>query len=127
MIDAALITALLDDGGVSGLVSDRVFVWGSRQGTAYPYVTAQRISTAGASHLNGPNTLEWPRFQIDCWAQTALAALNCAEAVRAALDNITVAGDPTFTATFQDQSGPAPDGETRSFRVSQDYLLFHSR
>lgn len=131
-IEAALTAELLADAGVTALVGDRIFPMGGRQGTAYPYVTYMRISTAGAERLDGPNTLEWPRFQIDCWAAaaptgSALQALSVAEAIRLAIDNVPIDGDPAFAATFQDQSGPAPDEETRSFRVSQDYLVFHER
>lgn len=127
-IEAALIAALTADAGVSALVSDRVFPWGAQQSAAMPYVTIQRISTVGAKHLNGPDTLEWPRFQIDVWVQKLpLDAIAVAEAIRLAIDNITVAGSPTFTATFQDQRGPVPDSETRSFGVSQDYFISYER
>ena len=126
-VEAALIAALKASSGVAAAVVSRVFIVGGRQGAEYPYVTIQRISTAGARRLDGASTLEWPRFQIDSWGATALDALNAAEAVRLAIDNITVAGDPPITATFQNQDGPRPDEETRNFRVSQDYLVFHSR
>lgn len=127
-VDAALIAALAADPGVSALVADRVFTWGGRQGVAYPYLTVQRITTVGATHLNGPNTLEWPTFQIDCWSSaSALEAVTIADAVRLAIDNVTIAGNPTIEATFKDQRGPAPDEETRNFRVSQDFLVFHER
>lgn len=126
-VEAALIAALKASSGVGGVVGARVFIVGGRQGAEYPYVTIQRISTAGARRLDGANTLEWPRFQVSSWGATALDALNTAEAVRLAIDNITVAGDPTITATFQNQDGPEPDPETRNFRVLQDYFVFHSR
>lgn len=126
-LEAAFIAALTADAEVSALAGGRVFTWGGRQGAEYPYVTIQRISTPGASHLDGPATLEWPRFQVDVWAETGLAALNLAEAIRAAVDHRTIAGNPEFTATFQDQRGPAPDEQTRNFGVSQDFLVFHER
>ncbi len=126
-LEAALIAALKADAGVLALAESRVFVAGARQGEEYPYVTVQRISTQTAEHLNGPSDLDWPRIQIDCWDGKALTALNLGEAIRAAIDNIEKAGDPIFTATFQDQRGPAPDEETRNFRVSQDYFVFHAR
>lgn len=133
MIEVALITALTANSEVSALVGNRVFVMGSRQGSTYPYVTIQRISTVGAEHLNGPATLEWPRIQIDCWASpddptgAALKALTIADAIRTALDQQTITGTPTFTATFQDQRGPSADEETKTQRVGQDYLVFYAR
>lgn len=125
--EAALIAALKGNAGLAAIVGSRVFVFGGRQGADYPYVTIQRISTTGANRLDGANTLEWPRFQIDSWGTAALDALTAAEAVRRAIDNITVPGDPTITGTFQNQDGPRPDEETRNFRVSQDFLIFHER
>ena len=121
--EAALVAALNANAGVSAL--GPVFIAGGRQGTAYPYATLQRISTAGANHLDGASNLDWPRFQIDAWGVTAIAALNLAEAIRTAIDHQTIAG--SSYPTFQDQRGPAPDEETRNFRVSQDYLVFHER
>ena len=95
---------------------------------AYPYVTVQRIATSGADYLDGPTNLEWPLFQIDCWSEKALAALAVAEAVRAGIEAVErTAGGVTFTATFQDQRGPAPDEQTRNFRVGQDYHVFYER
>lgn len=127
-LEAALIAALTANAGVSALVVSRVFIAGGRQGSEYPYVTLQRISTQGAGHLDGPSNLDWPRVQIDVWGTTGLSVLNVAEAIRTAIDGITVSSlGLAFDATFQDQRGPAPDEETRNFRVSQDYLVFHSR
>lgn len=126
-IEAALVAALMADAGVVALAAGRVAIAGGTQGTAYPYVTVQRISTPGTPTLIAASTLDYPRFQVDCWGADALSALNLGEAVRSALDHVTIAGDPEFTATFQDQSGPAPDEETRKFRVSQDYFLWHER
>lgn len=126
--EAALVAALIADAGVLALVARRVFIAGGREGEVYPYVTIERISTQGAAHLDGPSDLDWPRFQIDAWGTEALSVLNIAEAVRVSIDgkNSTAAG-LTFFASFQDQRGPAPDEETRNFRVSQDYLIFHER
>jgi len=127
-IDAALIAALTGAAGVTALAGKRVFVAGARQGAEYPYVTIQRISTQGAGHLDGPSNLDWPRFQIDAWGVTAISALDLAEAIRVAIDGVTTtAGGYIFSATFQDQRGPSPDEETRNFRVSTDYFLFHGR
>lgn len=127
-IEAALIAALKVNASVAALVVTRVGIVGGIQNALYPYVTIQRISTQGAAHLDGASNLDWPRFQIDCWGTEALSALNAAEAVRTAIDAVPLTSlDRVFTATFQDQRGPAPDEETRNFRVSQDYFIFCER
>lgn len=127
-IEAALVAALTAETTVSALVGSRVFPPGGRQGSAYPYVIYQRISTQGAAYLDGPANLEWPRIQIDVWGTTAKSASDAAEAIRTFIDNVERSGaGVTFTATFQDQRGPDIDEETRNFRVSQDFFLWHQR
>jgi hypothetical protein len=130
-IEAALTAAVTGDATLAGLLGTRFFLIGARQGVAYPYATYQRISTAGAAYLDGDANLEWPRFQIDVWAKTALEALDIAEAIRAFLCPTptverTGAG-LRFTASFQDQRGPTLDDESRNFGVSQDYYLTYGR
>lgn len=126
-VETVLIAALKANATIAAMTAGRISVWGGLQDPAYPYVTIQRISTPTAEHLNGPATLQWPRIQFDIWATKATEAMDVAEAIRTAIDNVAVAGNPGFTATFQDQRGPAPDSETRSFGVSQDYFLYHER
>lgn len=127
-VEAAIVAALKANAGVSALAGTRVFIEGAQQGGTYPFVTVQRISTPTASHLNGASNLDWPRIQIDAWSQVALEALNTSEAIRSALDciEINISG-VIFTATFQDQRGPAPDESTKNFNVSQDYFAWHKR
>lgn len=123
--------AVTGDATVSGLIGTRFFMIGTRQGNAYPYATYQRISTAGAGYLDGDANLEWPRFQIDVWAKTALEALDIAEAIRTFLcPTPTVArtgAGLSFTAKFEDQRGPTLDDESRNFGCSQDYFLTYGR
>jgi hypothetical protein len=126
--EAALAAALSAEPTVSAHLAARVFPVGGRQGTDYPYATYQRVSTVGAAHLDGAADLEWPRFQIDVWGASALAALNAAEAIRAFLDATERSGAGlSFLATFQDQRGPTLDEETRNFGCSQDYLIWYGR
>ena len=127
-VEETLVAALLADAAVSALVSDRVFVTGGRQGATRPYVTVQRITTKTNASLDASSTLDAALTQIDSWADTALAARGLAEAVRAAIDCRDIeTQDPWFNAVLQDDRGPTTDEETRAFRVSQDYDLWHSR
>ncbi|MFZ5745276.1 MAG: DUF3168 domain-containing protein [Pseudomonadota bacterium] len=127
-VEEALVAVLSADAGVTALAAARIFPAGGRQGAAYPYATFQRISTSGAGHLDGPSNLDWPRLQIDCWAETAPAAMALAEAVNSALDGQALNGAGLdFYATRQDLRGPSADEQTRKFRVSIDYYLWHER
>lgn len=124
--EAALAAALLGEATVSALVDD-VFPVGGRQGPAGTYATFQRIDTNSSDHLDGPGTLDWPRLQLNIWADKALDARNAAEAIRTFLNKQerTAAG-LTFTASLQADFGDF-DEATRKHRVVQDYLIFHTR
>lgn len=123
-----MVAAVLAEASIAAHIGDRFFPVGGAQGAAYPYATYQRISTQGAGHLDGASTLDWPRFQIDFWAKTALAASDAAEAFRAFFDSIERAGAGlTIEATFQDQRGPALDEQSRNFGCSQDYFVWYER
>ncbi len=126
--EAALVAVLNADASVAAQIGTRVFPIGGRQGTAYPYATYQRISTAGEPFLDGPSDLDHPRFQIDTWGDTALAALTAANAIRTAIDGVEKTGAGlTISATFQDQRGPTLDEETRKFGCSLDFFIWHER
>ena len=128
MIEETLVAALTANAGVAAQISTRFFPVGGRQGTALPYATWLRVSTQGAPSLNDASRLDWPRFQIDCYGATALAALTAAAAIRTALDAATLtASGISFSATFQDQRGPEKDPDTTNWRVGQDYFIFHER
>jgi hypothetical protein len=127
-IEAALVAALTGEASVSALAGSRVFPIGGRQGAQYPFITFQRISTQGAAHLDGPSTLDWPRFQLNLNGDTADEARELAEVVLLFLDGREhSAAGMTFTATFQDQRGPTLDEVTKKFGAQQDYLLWHER
>jgi hypothetical protein len=70
--EVAVIAALKANAALAALVGTRISIFGGQQNVAFPYVTVQRISTAGTAHLNGPATLEWPRLQIDAWSPSAV-------------------------------------------------------
>ncbi len=127
-VEAAVIAALKASPSVNALVGTSIAIWGGKQSSSPLYVTVQRISTEGAGHLDGPSNLDWPRIQIDVWGTDGLSALNVAEAIRTAIDAVPQTSlGVEFSATFQDQRGPAPDEETRNFRVSSDFLVFYER
>lgn len=127
-IEEALVAAVQAAGGVTALIGNRFFLAGSRQGAVYPYATYQRISTAGAATLDGTSTLDWPRMQIDVWAEKPADAIAASEALRAALDGQSLSGAGIdFYPTLQDLRGPAADEVTQKFNVQQDYYLWHER
>lgn len=125
--EETLTAVVTGDAGLAALIGDRFFPIGTRQDVAYPYVTYQRIATPRAKHLNGKATLQWPRFQLNIWADTKAQARAVADALDTLLDAVehTAAG-LTIECTLQDDRS-AFDEATRKPGVSQDYLVWHSR
>jgi len=90
MIDAALRTILANDADVTALVGSgsnaRIYPMLVPENGTYPCITYQEISyiiPRGLVNAAGPAT---SRYQFNCWARTALAAKELAEAVRGGLD-----------------------------------------
>lgn len=125
--EETLAAVVSGDAALVALIGDRFFPIGTKQGPASPYVTYQRISTAGAAHLRGASNLDWPRFQFNVWGDTLASARAVADALRTLLDAVehTAAG-LTIECTFKDERTSFAE-DTRKPGVSQDYLVWHSR
>lgn len=126
---------LLAAPAIAALVGTRVYPLRLPQKATFPAIVLQRISDVRWSHLRGAGSLARPRFQVDCWATTHLAATQLGSLCRARL-----AG---FAGTFTDAESPATvirvqaivmDSEQDLFeedinggicRHSADYFLFH--
>lgn len=121
----ALAAAITADAGFTALAGNRFFIKGGRQGAAYPYAVFDVISTDSAIHLEGNSDLEAIYVQIECYAETADGARALRTAIKTVLDvpSVTAAG-VTFSTTFQNQRGPAPDEETRKHRADLDCKLW---
>ena len=121
----ALVAAIVADSAFASLAGNRFFVKGGRQGSAYPYAVYDVIATENPVHLDGTSTLDAPYVQIECYGETASSARAVRNAIRAVLDQPSVTAlATTFSATFQNQRGPAPDEETRKHRADLDCKLW---
>ena len=81
-----LYTLLSNASAVTALVGTRITPGIASQDTATPYITYQMTDTLNANAINtnvkiGANT----SIQIDCWADTPLAATALGDVVEAAL------------------------------------------
>jgi hypothetical protein len=89
VLEESLATYLATYTGLVSLVSDRIYHFDIKQGSDFPCVTYQRISTLrilthDSAGIGGD--LVTPRFQFSCWATTYLAAKAVADQIRAGLN-----------------------------------------
>lgn len=88
MILAAFRTHLAADATVAGLVGTAIYGDDVPQDAAPPFVALQLISAPRQYVLAGSTGHARPRVQVDCWAATKLAAIEIADAVTAALEDV---------------------------------------
>lgn len=88
MIEGAIRKLLLDHAGTAALVSTKIYLGQAPQGTLFPCITYNRISTAGRDlHHSSNAKLAQPRFQISCWGGDPTEAKEVAVQVRKCLNN----------------------------------------
>ena len=85
-LETALVYHLKNDAGVAAAVGARVFPMFAPEGTDFPYLVFNRISTARSGHQAAASGLAEARIQIDVWDDDPLTADTTADAVRDALD-----------------------------------------
>lgn len=133
----ALRYRLANTGGVTSLVSSRVYLTGNvPQDTPYPYITVFEVDSVGHHHFTAAAGLLTTRVQIDMYAREATAAYAIADAVRTALDGyrgtITVSTSPITLQMCHMQTQQinidSPTGTEQSglHRVTQDYMCAHA-
>lgn len=118
-------THLAADAEVLALVADRI-VWGSRpQGETLPCVVLHRITGARDYHLMGRSGLVESLVQIDCWAETWLAAKGVARAVGSALDSLVT--DPFQKAFLTSERDDFEIDDGRSYhRTLLEARVWHA-
>jgi hypothetical protein len=95
-----------------------------------PCVTLQEVSAGEDWTHDGPDGLDSPRVQMDCWATTGTAAMAAARALKAEMertDTVTVGGWIFHPASLELKRATIDelDGGTKVFRVQQDFEFYH--
>ena len=85
-----------------------------------PAITHTRIGGAPVSSFDGQDGLDNGLYQLDCWAETAKAARQLADAVAAAIDDAAALGS-TLESVVNDY-----EEDTRLYRVSMDFSFWHA-
>jgi len=132
VIETALYDLLRLDTTVSGIVSDRIEPQIIPQGTAYPAIRLNHISSVREHNLVDTVEMVPARFQIDCYGSTHAGARTLADAVRGALDNYRgTVGTVVIQAThlidegdyFSEQVGV---DQLRRYGKRQDYTIWYN-
>ena len=125
---AATINTITGD-GVPGPAGRQAISWFDRQrGDPLPGITLSKISPVREYDHSGPDRLDRPRVQIDCYARTSAAAAALHRAVRAEMEAGADVAGIRFHPAQLDGEGWTFDGEEDGgeplYRASQDFLFY---
>ncbi|HEV2378716.1 MAG TPA: DUF3168 domain-containing protein [Terriglobia bacterium] len=101
-VETGLVRILTTNSGVSALVATRIYPVLAVEGTPFPCLVYQRISTArDANSMDNAAELPRARFQFSCLASNFTDAVALEVAVRTALAGFTgLADDTTIQAAL---------------------------
>lgn len=121
----ASIAAAVTEGGVS-----RIFPVVLPAGTKKASIVYSRISGEGDYTMAGRSGYARPRYQIDAWAPTIMAAASLANFIKDALDGFSGAiGSGMNSVVVQGVfcAGEREDWDAvvEMYRVSRDYVIHH--
>jgi len=116
MVETEVIATLT--AGSPTLAGDRIYAHILPDGTAFPAISFQRVSTAAVNNLAGHALRDLVRIQVDVWARTYDEAKTVAAEVRQRMQE--AAGFKGLMANEWDDFEP----DTELFRVSGDYMVW---
>lgn len=124
--EIGLRTFLLADATIAGLVSTRCYPTHLPQAPTLPALVYHKITGERTYHSGGADGLAGIRFQIDSYGESVEAAKGLAEAVRKRLSGYKgAAGSTEIYAGFLVDDSDNWDSELQTYRVSQDYTVWH--
>lgn len=131
-IGKAIYSILSNNGAVAALVGTKIFPARAEQGTEYPFIVYNTISTnpSNTYGASGKSTLDMVRVQITVLANTQAAIDNIASKIRIALDYYTVSAvvvaGVTISNIFFDEENDFFDntaGQEGIYIKNQDYII----
>lgn len=129
-LEEGLSTFLLATAEVETLVGTRVYGLRIMQGSTFPCITKQRISTPRqiTHDMSGSSgVLAHPRFQIDAWGVSEASVKAVADAVRVALNGKTGSlgsGAVAIRAALVSEESPDYNPETDLYRSRSEYIIW---
>lgn len=130
-MEEALISLLLEDAGVSALVSDRInFQRRSQSESSMPAIVMHKISAPRDYNMSGPSNLIETRIQVDCFGEKYKSAKTLARAVVAVLNGFSgVKSGVSFQRISidneRDTDGKESAADRYLFMTSLDLLIWH--
>ncbi len=126
IVEEALYSRLTDFAGLTSLVGSRIYPLVRRQGSALPALSYQMISSPREHLMVADADVVGPRFQVDCWDDSALGVKNVAKQTRLALQDYsgteaTIVIQRIFLENEIDDYSPS----TKIYRVTQDYIVWY--
>lgn len=129
-IEEGLTTLFLSTAGITNLVGTRVYGMRIKQGSTFPCITKQRISTPRlATHdtSGSSGVLAHPRFQIDAWGISEATVKAVADAIRTALNGWTGSlgsGAISIQAALISEEAADYDPQTDLYRSRSDFIIW---
>ncbi len=107
---AGLVSLLTGEATISAIVSSRVYIGKSPQKAPFPHIVITQMDSEENNSLDGSGELRFITYDIDCKAQTSVAAESLASAARTFIKNYSgTAGSFTIGAVLV--NGEADDYE----------------
>lgn len=127
-IEAALVTRLLADGTVAGIIGTRVYYAVLIQNATLPAVRYQRVTSRRPSVMGVDTGLVETTFQIDCWAATLDGMADLRDACRRAVQRWRDLGaSPAISDTFiDDERDHGREHDLEAYRGGLDIRIWHS-
>lgn len=88
MMEDDLFAALSANTALAAIVATRIYPIILKEGSTFPALTYQRISSPAEHSLQGRSGLSTVRLQITCWADSFSAVASLKAAVREAIHSI---------------------------------------
>jgi len=118
MSEQNLYSALVNDSGVSALVSTKIYPVKAPQNTAFPYVVYRRITGLSVNGLDGEMGTTNGRFQIDVYSSTYTQVKALAEAVKEAVKASNLRSVLIFDQDFDF------DDDSNNYRVLLEFRIW---
>ncbi|NBW09764.1 MAG: DUF3168 domain-containing protein [Caulobacteraceae bacterium] len=129
-LKADLRARLAADTAIAALVGNAVSWFEKNRADGYPCLILNTIEPGRDYTHEGPDGLDNPRIQFDCYGTTDVQADALALAVRDEMEGSGVWGGSRFGPGFLESENSFTEGEQdggqRLYRVSLDFTFYHS-
>lgn len=128
MMEEDLVAHILASGDVSAIVQNRVS-WVQRpQGSALPAIVLTLVSARRTYAMGGQSGLAESRVQVDCYGDKYGSTKLLGRAVADLLSGArTTIGDTIIEGAFLDGERDLYEDESKVFRNSQDFIIWHKQ